>query len=143
MSRFTFSESGWIVAPMARAPHTIFAVRSTSAEGVIEVALDLDETPQYASRIAERASVAARIVKMVKPVYPPEAKEDGVEGLVKLRATISAEGKVVDLQPLSGHQLLTPAAMDAVKQWEYQPVMKDGKAVAVITDIDVNFTLAK
>lgn len=66
-----------------------------------------------------------------------------MEGLVRLRATISAEGKVVDLQPLSGHQLLTPAAADAVKQWEYEPVMKDGKAVAIITDIDVNFTLAK
>jgi protein TonB len=86
---------------------------------------------------------AGRITKMVKPVYPPDAKEAGVQGVVKLRATISKEGKVTDLQAMSGHQLLTPAAIEAVRQWEYQPTIKDGKPVAVITDIDVNFTLAK
>jgi protein TonB len=69
---------------------------------------------------------AGRITKMVKPVYPPEAKEAGVQGVVKLRATISKEGKVTDLQAMSGH-----------------PTIKDGKPVAVITDIDVNFTLSK
>jgi protein TonB len=85
---------------------------------------------------------AGRIVKMVKPVYPPDAKEAGVQGVVKLRATISKEGKVTDVQSISGHQLLTPAAMDAVRQWEYRPTMKNNEPVAVITDIDVNFALA-
>jgi protein TonB len=86
---------------------------------------------------------AAKLVKMVKPVYPPEAKEAKVEGVVQLRATISAEGRVAELEIVSGHQLLTPAASEAVKQWEYEPTLLNGKPVAVITEIDVNFTLAK
>jgi protein TonB len=83
------------------------------------------------------------IVKMVKPVYPPEAKEAGVEGTVKLRVTISEQGKVAHLETISGHQLLTPAAVEAVKQWEYRPTILNGEPVSVLTDVDVNFTLAK
>jgi protein TonB len=86
---------------------------------------------------------SAKIIKMVKPVYPPEAKEDKVEGVVKLRVTISAQGKVTEIETISGHQLLTPAATEAVRQWEYAPTLLNGEPVAVITEIDVNFTLAK
>jgi protein TonB len=86
---------------------------------------------------------AAKIIRMTKPVYPPEAKEAGVEGVVRLRVTISAEGRVTEMETISGHQLLTPAAVEAVKQWEYEPTLLNGKPVAVLTDVDINFTLAK
>jgi protein TonB len=102
-----------------------------------------------AAAAADRAPVkvsgseqAGRIIRMVKPVYPPDAKDAGVQGVVRLRATISEEGKITGLETISGHQLLTPAALEAVRQWEYQPTLKNGKPVAVITDIDVNFTLS-
>ena len=84
---------------------------------------------------------AGRITKMVKPVYPPEAKEAGVQGVVKLRATISKEGKVTDLQAMSGHQLLTPAAIEAVKQWRFAPGRMKGVPVDVVVEVSVEFRL--
>ena len=83
------------------------------------------------------------VVKKVAPEYPEAAKKAGIQGEVKLRATIGKTGDVENLQVVSGHPQLAPAAIEAVKQWKYRPYMKNGHAVEVITDIDVNFTLAK
>jgi TonB family protein len=97
-------------------------------------------------RIAISDSVPARnmkIVRMVRPAYPPEAKQQGIQGTVKLRATVDREGKVANLEVLSGEPLLANAALEAVKQWEYVPAMLDGQLAAVKVDVDVNFTLAR
>jgi protein TonB len=44
---------------------------------------------------------------------------------------------------MSGHPLLAPAALEAVKQWRYQPTLLNDEPVEVITQIDVNFTLSR
>jgi protein TonB len=56
---------------------------------------------------------------------------------------INQTGDVVSLDLVSGDPLLAPAAMDAVRQWKYRPYLLNGKAVAVETQITVNFTLTK
>jgi TonB family protein len=84
-----------------------------------------------------------QLVQQVAPVYPPLAKQARIQGVVKLRVAISGEGKVQNLTVASGHPLLVQSALDAVKQWEYKPTLLNGKPVEVITDIDVNFTLAQ
>jgi TonB family protein len=83
------------------------------------------------------------IVKKVQPEYPQAAKKAGIQGEVKLRATIGKTGDVENLQIVSGHPQLAPAAIEAVKQWKYRPYTKNGQAVEVVTDIDVNFSLMK
>jgi protein TonB len=79
----------------------------------------------------------------VTPVYPPEAKAQRIEGQVRLEATLGKDGKVENLQVLSGDPLLAAAALDAVRQWQYQTTLLNGDPVEVVTEIAVNFTLAK
>ena len=85
----------------------------------------------------------ARITKMVKPIYPPDAKAAGLAGRVTLEAVVGKEGEVRDLRVLGGHPRLAEAALEAVRQWKYEPFTKDSQAVEVITTIEVNFTLAR
>ena len=93
---------------------------------------------------AQAAGVAEpRRTRKVAPLYPAEAKRDGVQGKVVLRVVINAEGIPENIRvATSVDPRLDQAAMEAVEQWRYEPAMKDGKAVAVETSIDVNFTLA-
>ncbi len=77
------------------------------------------------------------------PVYPPLAKQARIQGVVKLNAVISKEGNIEQLTVVSGHPLLIPSALDAVKKWRYKPTLLNGEPVEVITQIDVNFTLTQ
>ncbi len=86
---------------------------------------------------------AAKLIRQPRPVYPPEAKAAGISGVVKLSAIIAADGTVANLQVISGHPLLVPAALEAVKQWVYQPTLLNGSPVEVKTEISVNFTLSE
>ena len=85
----------------------------------------------------------AKLVRQPKPVYPPLAKQARISGIVHLAAVISANGTIQDLKVISGHPLLIPAALEAVKQWVYQPTLLNGEPVEVQTQIDVNFTLSQ
>lgn len=82
------------------------------------------------------------LVSKVVPVYPPVARQARVQGEVVLDANIASNGTVESLKAISGHPLLIPAAIDAVKQWRYKPYMQNGAPVAVNTEIIVNFTLS-
>ncbi len=86
--------------------------------------------------------MAAQIVKKVAPEYPAVAKAGDIQGAVALKARIDKEGNVVNLQLISGHPMLAPAAIEAVKQWKYNPYLLNGEAVDVETTVTVNFTLA-
>ncbi len=83
----------------------------------------------------------AKLIQQAKPVYPPLARQARVSGVVKLNAIIGKDGTVQNLTVASGHPILVPAAMDAVKQWVYQPTLINGEPVMVVTQIDVNFML--
>jgi protein TonB len=85
----------------------------------------------------------AKLVRQPKPVYPPLAKQARISGVVRLNAIISKDGTIQNLQVISGHPLLVPSALEAVKQWVYQPTLLNGEAVEVVTQIDVNFTLSQ
>ena len=85
----------------------------------------------------------SKLISQPRPVYPPEAKAAGVQGVVRLKATIATDGTIKNLELIEGHPLLAPAAMDAVKQWVYEPTLLAGNPVEVITQIDVNYTLSQ
>jgi protein TonB len=86
---------------------------------------------------------ATRIVKMVRPKYPEEMKAQGVEGDVLMEAVISKEGKLLNVKSLNTivNQELVTAAIEAVKQWEYQPTLLNGQPVEVVTQIHIGFHL--
>ena len=84
---------------------------------------------------------AAKLLHRVTPVYPSLARQARIGGVVRLRAIISEDGSVSRLEVLSGHPLLVGSAVEAVKRWLYRPTLLNGRPVAVITQIDVNFRL--
>jgi len=103
-----------------------------------------DSTPSPA--VPQRVRVSSGVehgllVSKVNPMYPPDARDQHIQGVVILRATIDKQGNVASLQLISGHPLLAPAAIEAVKQWKYRPYLLNGTPVEVDTQVQVNFTL--
>lgn len=82
------------------------------------------------------------LIKKVTPNYPPLARQARIQGTVVLQAEISKEGTIQNLQLISGHAMLAPAAIEAVKQWRYKPYLLNGEPVAVETQVVVNFSLS-
>ena len=81
------------------------------------------------------------LIYRVQPIYPALAQAGRVQGVVVLRAVISRAGTIENLQVLSGHPLLTNAAIAAVRQWRYRPYVLNGEPVEVETQVTVNFIL--
>ncbi len=81
------------------------------------------------------------LVHKVQPEYPPLAREARIQGTVVLQAIISREGTIEKLQVVSGHPMLAPAAIQAVRQWRYRPYFLNGEPVEVETQVTVNFIL--
>jgi protein TonB len=84
---------------------------------------------------------AAKLINKIPPQYPEVAKSAHVTGTVVLRAIISKNGGIEQLQLVSGPPLLAKSAMDAVAQWRYRPTVLNGEPVEVDTTIDVVFSL--
>lgn len=81
------------------------------------------------------------LVYRVEPVYPPLARQAHIQGAVVLTAIIDKDGSIKNLQLVSGHPLLAPAAIEAVKQWRYKPFLLSGQPFEVETTVTVNFQL--
>ena len=81
-------------------------------------------------------------IKDVKPVYPPIAQSAKVNGIVILEVVIGAEGRVLDARVIRSIPLLDQAALDAVRQWEFTPVLLNGVPTRIIMSVTVNFTLS-
>jgi len=77
----------------------------------------------------------------VRPVYPAEAQAAGIQGVVILEALVDKTGHVASARVLRSVPLLDQAALDAVRQWEYQPVLLNGAPVNVVMTLTVNFSL--
>lgn len=102
----------------------------------------LSTAPRGPKQLTMGKSVeAAKLIKRVPPVYPEEAIKHRLGGVVRLRVVIAKDGSVQNVRVVEGHAMLIQAAIDAVKQWKYQPTFLAGKPVEVETTIDVNFQL--
>ena len=80
-----------------------------------------------------------KVIKMVPPLYPPLASRARVGGLVVLEATLTAQGTVEEIRVISGHPLLIEAAIECVRQWQYEPTYLNGIPVPVILTAKVHF----
>lgn len=117
-------------------------VAPTAPSSTLEVGSStLDVQPKAAPPKGE--SRAPSVAKQTKPVYPPDAREDGVEGVTVVLALIDPEGKVaeVKLEKGSGDRRLDRAALDAVRQWTYDPCLRDGVPVKSSVRVRVEFRL--
>ncbi|MFZ0796938.1 MAG: energy transducer TonB [Terriglobales bacterium] len=100
-------------------------------------------TPVTPKRIRVSQGVTeGRLIHKVEPPYPKLAQSARIQGQVLLTAIISKTGEIENLVLISGHPLLAPAAIEAVKQWRYRPFLLNGEPVEVETTITVNFELS-
>jgi len=78
-------------------------------------------------------------IKDVQPVYPPVARDAGVAGVVIIEARIATDGSVEEAHVLRSIPLLDQAALDAVKQWQFEPTLMNGQPVPIIMTVTINF----
>jgi len=111
--------------------------------GIAPSTPDNGPRPAVPQRVRVSSGVMAGLLeRKVNPTYPPDAKDQHIQGVVVLKVNIDKEGNVYKVELISGHPLLAPAAIEAVKQWKYRPYLLNQIPVEVETQVQVNFTLA-
>ena len=110
---------------------------------VIPGTADSGKTPDSQTPIRIASIEKPRLVKKVKPKYPGFAKKARIQGKVNLDIAVDIYGRVIpgSIQVLNGHPLLRQAAVDAVKQWIYEPYIKKGVPKSVRFTLVVDFSL--
>ena len=98
--------------------------------------------PVYAQTSYTLITTAAPPIKVkdVRPVYPPIAISNDVQGVVVVQATITGAGRVADAKIVKPAGLLNQAAIDAVKQWEFEPSVPGGSLGRNLLTVRVSFT---
>jgi protein TonB len=87
--------------------------------------------------------MAPALIHRVEPKYPEQAAQAGIEGLVILEATVDIEGRVQSVEVLGPHGRFDQAAIDAVKQWRYSPLVLNGKPFPFILTVTVRFAVPR
>jgi protein TonB len=146
-TRVDVSEEGPLApeAPLAEGP--LSAGSGMDLLNAMPNSAEIVKRPAVAS-VPQRVPVtstieAAKLISRVQPVYPQLAIQARIQGNVVLHAIIGRDGQVSELEVLSGHPLLVNAALDAVRQWRYNPTLLNGQAVEVETTITVSFVLGQ
>jgi protein TonB len=85
---------------------------------------------------------APRLIHRVEPEYPPIAVSAMIEGMVILEATVDSSGAVKATRVLRSHSVLDAAAVDAVREWRYEPLLLNGKPTPFVLTVTVSFSLA-
>jgi protein TonB len=98
--------------------------------------------PPQRIRVAPNVQAASLLAK-VDPVYPPLARQSGVQGTVRSNAVIGRDGHVAGVELISGDKLLVDAAKQAVMKYVYKPMLIQGQPVKVVTQLDVAFVLGQ
>jgi protein TonB len=86
---------------------------------------------------------AGKLLRWANPVYPAEARKARIQGTVAISVLVRIDGSVEELGVVSGPPLLVPAAREAVRHWRYAPTLLEGEPVAVVSQVDVSFTLSQ
>ena len=114
--------------------------------GIVNSTSNLAYIPKLQPVIPQRVRISqgvttGMLIHKVEPPYPALARSARIQGDVVLKAIIDKEGNIQDLQLVSGHPMLVPSAIQAVRQWRYRPYLLNGQPVEVETTITVIFTL--
>jgi TonB family protein len=122
--------------------HLSVAVQPTTDKSLANIIISLDAAPPQRIRVGGNVQ-QANLIQKVQPIYPPQAKQDHVQGKVRFTVLIGKDGHIQNLTLVSGEPVLADAAKDAVSQWVYKPTLLNGQPVEVLTQVDVNFTLSQ
>lgn len=114
----------------------------TSATCDSTIAVPDPQQPDTAVRVGGNAQ-AARLLKKVSPEYPFDARARGIQGTVRFNATIGVDGKVRQLNLLSGPLALYESARDAVTKWAFKPMTQNNRPAEMVTVIEVDYTLSR
>jgi protein TonB len=98
--------------------------------------------PPVVRQVRVSHMMEGNLIHRVQPDYPQLARQARIQGIVVLRAIINRDGRIENLQVVSGHPMLVPAAIEAVRQWRYRPYLLNDQPVEVETQVTVNFTLS-
>ena len=114
---------------------------------IVNSTSNLASVPKSIPVVPRRVRISQGVTKglliyRVEPAYPTLAKQARVQGEGVLSAIINTNGEIENLQLVSGHLMLVPQAIAAVKQWRYKPYLLKGKPVEVETTITVIFSLS-
>ncbi len=102
---------------------------------------NLDRKEEEQKPISLSSAQKPKLIKSVNPQYPPEALKTHLEGVVVLEAVIDTKGLVKDVNVIEGHDLLNAAAVEALKQWQYEPYLVEGVAKPAKFTVVIKFKL--
>jgi periplasmic protein TonB len=114
--------------------------------GIISSTSSVAAVPNLTKATPQRIRISQGVSKgllvyRIEPTYPPVARLARIQGIVVLTAVIDKDGNIQNLQVVTGHPMLAPAAIDAVKQWRYKPFLLNGQPVGIETTVTVVFSL--
>jgi protein TonB len=89
----------------------------------------------------EVGSLIGYATKRTAPAYPSTARQMRAAGMVRVEITVNEQGDVEEVQSMSGHALLQPAARDAIRKWKFKPFTRDGQPVKATGFVNFNFAL--
>jgi TonB family protein len=123
-----------------------YARETAEADGWAQRALDTKRQKAALASGSQLIRVGAnvqayKLIHKVDPVYPALALQARIQGAVRLTLTIGKDGTVQNVMVISGHPLLVAAAVDAAKQWLYEPTLLNGYPVSVVTEVEIFFQL--
>jgi len=139
-------ESNQAIDPFANATGDGIPALPCAGSGCIDLRAEGPRPPvvqeaRREPRMVHTQISAAMLIHRVEPVYPTLARQLGRAGRVELRAVIATDGTIQSLQVVSGDPLFYRSAMDAVRQWRYQPTVLNGETVEVDTFITVIYNI--
>lgn len=108
--------------------------------GVVGGLADAPPPPARVVRIGGQIA-QPKIIRKVEPVYPDLAKASRVSAMIILEAEVDTRGAVKGVKVLRGHPLFDEAALEALKQWRYQPLLLNGEPTGFILTVTMNFNL--
>jgi periplasmic protein TonB len=114
--------------------------------GIVSATSNLTVVPKFVAATPQRVRISQGVTRgllihSVQPPYPVLARSARIQGDVVLHAIIDKNGNIQDLQLVTGHPMLVPSAIEAVRQWRYKPYLLNGNPVEVDTTITVIFSL--
>jgi TonB family protein len=133
----------WKFPPQSRDTAGVFDVPFILPAGdPPALAMDAPRKMDAPSRIKVGANVHAhKLIRKVDPVYPAPARAENIQGDVTVQITVDKSGQVIEATPIEGNPVLAAAAVDAVRQWVYQPTLLNGNPIEVTTMVVVPFRL--
>ena len=131
----------WLYEPPSDAPIAFNVVIGFTSQEDGEVVSQGSAPAQAPSDADSSVRRPATKVKHVSPVYPSAARDAKITGVVVLEARVGEDGRVVDAKVLRSIPELDQAAIDAVKEWEYVPLLLNGVPAAFTMTTTIQFSL--